>query len=177
MVEVPMYLSLIQKRLLSNYYTNKNSVVADIELVRENCYKYNEDGDGFHVLACEMYDKFKSLVDAIEDRDGQSLMENLTTAYNDNHSPGPANQRPRSAGRISDSSQPNGAAAHRGKDTHKQGYYGVARAQLEEMQGKENSRKVTQNYDESQAKRSRVANEKGGGFRLCQRGQRGWSEK
>ncbi|KAL7551928.1 hypothetical protein ACHAWF_015148 [Thalassiosira exigua] len=157
MVEVPMNLSLIQKRLLSNYYTNKNSVVADMELVRENCYKYNEDGEGFHALACEMHDKFKSLVDAIEDLEGQSLMENLTTASNHNHSPGRANQRPsRSAGRPrrEDSSQPNSAAAHRnGEDAHEQ-VNDVARAaagsqanSIEKKPGEEeavaNSQKVT----------------------------------
>eukprot|EP00571_Detonula_confervacea_P009850 CAMPEP_0172301324 /NCGR_PEP_ID=MMETSP1058-20130122/3238_1 /TAXON_ID=83371 /ORGANISM="Detonula confervacea, Strain CCMP 353" /LENGTH=2176 /DNA_ID=CAMNT_0013011391 /DNA_START=239 /DNA_END=6769 /DNA_ORIENTATION=- len=67
MVEVPIYISLIQKRLRSNYYSNKLSVLADIELVRENCYKYNEDGDGYYDLACRMYDKFESLVDSIEE--------------------------------------------------------------------------------------------------------------
>ena len=51
MVEVPMYLSLIQKRLRSNYYTNKSSVVADMELVMENCHKYNEHGNGYYGLA------------------------------------------------------------------------------------------------------------------------------
>ena len=65
MIEVPMYLSLIKKRLKNNYYTNKDSVVADMELVKENCYKYNEDGDGYYALAGRMYEKFKSLVDSI----------------------------------------------------------------------------------------------------------------
>lgn len=67
MVEVPMYLSLIQKRLRSNYYTNKLSIIADMELMKENCYKYNEDGNDIFELACQVYGKFKSLVDAIEE--------------------------------------------------------------------------------------------------------------
>ena len=67
MIEVPMYLSLIQKRLRSNYYTNKLSVLADMELIKENCYKYNEDGNEMYELACQMYDQFESLVNAIEE--------------------------------------------------------------------------------------------------------------
>ena len=65
MIEVPMYISLIQKRLRGNYYTNKLSVLSDIELVKENCYKYNEDGNEMYELACQMYDEFESLVDDI----------------------------------------------------------------------------------------------------------------
>jgi len=64
---VPMYLSLILKRLRSNYYTNKLSVLADIELIEQNCYKYNENNNDMHDLACEMYDKFQSLMNAIEE--------------------------------------------------------------------------------------------------------------
>ena len=62
-----MYLSLILKRLRSNYYTNKLSVLADIELIEQNCYKYNENNNDMHDLACEMYDKFQSLMNAIEE--------------------------------------------------------------------------------------------------------------
>lgn len=65
MIEVPMYLHNILQRLQNNYYTNKNSTLADMELIRENCYKYNEDNNDYYDLACEMYNKFKSLVDAI----------------------------------------------------------------------------------------------------------------
>ena len=67
MIEVPMYLQIIRQRLQNNYYTNKNSVVSDMELIKENCYKYNEDDNEFYALACEMHIKFKELVDAIPD--------------------------------------------------------------------------------------------------------------
>lgn len=62
-----MCLSLIQKRLRGNYYTNKMSVVSDMETLKEDCYKYNEDGHGYYELACRMYDKFKLLVESIEE--------------------------------------------------------------------------------------------------------------
>ena len=81
MIEVPMHLSLIQKRLASNYYTNKVSVLADMELVKENCYKYTEDGNEFYELACLMYDKFKSLVDFIEDTEGVCQMHREISSY------------------------------------------------------------------------------------------------
>ncbi|KAL9187228.1 hypothetical protein ACHAXT_001331 [Thalassiosira profunda] len=67
MVEVPMTLSFIQKRLRCNYYTNKLSVLSDMWLIKENCYKYNEDDNEFYDLACRMYGEFKCLVDAIEE--------------------------------------------------------------------------------------------------------------
>jgi len=65
MIEVPMYLARIRKRLRYKYYTNKDSVVADMEVLRENCYKYNEEGNGYYAVASQMYDDFKALVDAI----------------------------------------------------------------------------------------------------------------
>lgn len=67
MIEVPMYLQMIRQRLQNNYYTNKNSVVSDMELIKENCYKYNEDDNEFYALACEMHINFKELVNAIPD--------------------------------------------------------------------------------------------------------------
>ncbi len=72
MVEVPMYISMIQSRLRNDYYTNKFSVLSDVELIKDNCYKYNEDNNEFYDTACQMYDKFKSLVDAIETPDDET---------------------------------------------------------------------------------------------------------
>ena len=83
MIEVPMYVSLIAMRLRSNYYTNKLSVVADVELMKENSYKYNEDGNDIYDLACLMYDEFKSRVDAIEEDHTISAEEHTTDAEND----------------------------------------------------------------------------------------------
>ncbi len=45
----------------------RSSVIADMEQLKENCYKYNGDDNDFYDLACQMYDRFKSLVDAIEE--------------------------------------------------------------------------------------------------------------
>ncbi len=76
MIEVPMYISLIQSRLRNNYYTNKYSVLSEVALIKDNCYKYNEDNNEFYDLACEVYDKFKALVDAIETPDNE-----MTTTF------------------------------------------------------------------------------------------------
>ncbi|KAL3793670.1 hypothetical protein HJC23_010242 [Cyclotella cryptica] len=82
LVEVPMFLSRIRERLRGNYYTNKDSVVADMELIKENCYKYNEDNNEFYDLACQMLEKFKSLVDVIPDppadRDDESDQDTVS---------------------------------------------------------------------------------------------------
>ena len=83
MVEAPMYLSRIRVRLQNNYYTNKNSVVADMELIKENCYKYSGDNNEFYDLACQMLEKFRSLVDAILDPladDDSSVSEDTLTS-------------------------------------------------------------------------------------------------
>merc|ERR1712194_734401 len=40
---------------------------SDMEILKEDCYKYNEDGNEYHALACQMYDEFKHLVDSIEE--------------------------------------------------------------------------------------------------------------
>lgn len=48
-------------------YPLRLSVIADMEQLMDNCYKYNGDDNDFYDLACEMYDRFKSLVDAIEE--------------------------------------------------------------------------------------------------------------
>jgi len=74
MIEVPMYLSLIHKRLRSNYYTNKLSVIADMELVKENCYKYNEESE-FYDLACQIYDTFKNILASIEEPQTMNVEE------------------------------------------------------------------------------------------------------
>ena len=81
MVEVPMYLQHIRRRMQNNYYTNKSSVVADMELIKENCYKYNEDNNEFYDLACEMHNKFEELVKAIPDnpRDNDSNESDIET--------------------------------------------------------------------------------------------------
>lgn len=83
MTEVPMHLSLIQMRLRSNYYTNKLSVVADMEQVKENCYKYNGDDNEFYDLACLMYEQFKSLVDAIEEPHAIAIQEHAAVVVSD----------------------------------------------------------------------------------------------
>ena len=88
-IEVPMCLSLIQSRLWNDYYTNKYSVLSDVELIKDNCYKYHQDNDEIYDSACQMYDKFKFLVDAIKTPDDEMTASNST---HDHHS-GPINNQ------------------------------------------------------------------------------------
>lgn len=39
------------------------SIVADMELVKDNCYKYNEDDSEMCKMASLMYGRFRSLLD------------------------------------------------------------------------------------------------------------------
>ncbi len=43
MIEVPMDLSLVRKRLENSYYSNLQSFMNDIKLIKENCCKYNDE--------------------------------------------------------------------------------------------------------------------------------------
>ena len=65
-IEVPMHLSFIKKRLDNHYYSTKQSVVADVELIQENCYKYSEDDSKLTETAFLLCDTFRSLVESIE---------------------------------------------------------------------------------------------------------------
>ena len=63
-VEVLMYLSLIRKRL-DSYYTNRLSLFEDINLIVENCRKYNEE-DADIVQTAELLKKtFSELSESI----------------------------------------------------------------------------------------------------------------
>lgn len=60
MIEVPMDISLIRRRLNQQYYTNVYSVLADVKLIRDNCYKYNKMGSEITSDAKKVYDTFKA---------------------------------------------------------------------------------------------------------------------
>ena len=67
-VEVPMHLSLIQRRLDNNYYTSRWSVVADVRLIRDNCIKYNGEVGELSDAAREMYQEFEEAILSEEER-------------------------------------------------------------------------------------------------------------
>ena len=62
MIEVPIDLSMVRKRIQKNYYTNVNSLLADIELIHDNCAKYNKDESPLTSKAQKLYDSFKDLL-------------------------------------------------------------------------------------------------------------------
>eukprot|EP00934_Nitzschia_sp_Nitz4_P007938 Nitzschia sp. Nitz4//scaffold221_size33835//940//7855//NITZ4_007849-RA/size33835-augustus-gene-0.0-mRNA-1//1//CDS//3329542551//7928//frame0 len=62
MVEVEMNLMTVKRRLTSNYYSNKLSVVGDLRLIRDNCIKYNSAANDLATIATEMCLDFESRV-------------------------------------------------------------------------------------------------------------------
>lgn len=59
MVEVPIDLSFIKRRLQHKYYTNVYSVLADMKLLRDNCLKYNKEGSEITNEANKMFENFE----------------------------------------------------------------------------------------------------------------------
>jgi hypothetical protein len=68
MVEVPIDMMFIKRRLESDYYTNKLSVAADVKLIRDNYVKYNGTETDLSRLARVMYEEFEREILSDEDR-------------------------------------------------------------------------------------------------------------
>ena len=69
MVEVPMDLSLVRKRLENSYYSNLQSFMADIKLIIQNCCKYNDERSEIVQVAMELYQSFSVVVKDIETKE------------------------------------------------------------------------------------------------------------
>ena len=61
MIEVPMDISTIRRRLQQQYYTNVYSVLADVKLIRDNCLKYNKMGSEISNEALKLLETFSNL--------------------------------------------------------------------------------------------------------------------
>mmetsp|Transcript_45051 Transcript_45051/g.109545 ORF Transcript_45051/g.109545 Transcript_45051/m.109545 type:complete len:2276 (-) Transcript_45051:82-6909(-) len=68
MVEVPMDVMFIKRRVNSNYYNSTLAVVADLRLVRDNCIKYNTAESDISEAAVQMCDDFEQKVLSDDDR-------------------------------------------------------------------------------------------------------------
>ena len=68
MVEVPIDMMFIKRRLESDYYATKLSVAADVKLIRDNCVKYNGTANDLSRLAAVMYEEFEREILSDEDR-------------------------------------------------------------------------------------------------------------
>lgn len=68
MVEVEMSLLFIKRRLESNYYSSKLSVVSDLRLVRDNCIKYNSVENDLSQIAIEVCDEFEAKILSSDER-------------------------------------------------------------------------------------------------------------
>lgn len=66
MIEVPMDLSLIRKRLENSYYSNLRSFMNDIKLIKENCCKYNDERAEITQVANQLFLSFEDEVREIE---------------------------------------------------------------------------------------------------------------
>ena len=62
MVEVPMDLLTVKRRLNEGYYGSKLSVVADLRLIRDNCIKYNMLDNEISQIAIDMCKDFEEKV-------------------------------------------------------------------------------------------------------------------
>ena len=60
MVEVEMHLMLVKRRLRSDYYASKFSVIQDFRLVRDNCMKYNGAEHELVSVANKMCEEFEA---------------------------------------------------------------------------------------------------------------------
>jgi hypothetical protein len=70
MIEVPMDLSKIKNRLRNLYYTNNQSVKADMKLLRDNCMKYNTIASDVSIQADNL---FKAFVDLFKEKIARSV--------------------------------------------------------------------------------------------------------
>ncbi|KAL3920258.1 MAG: hypothetical protein SGILL_003351, partial [Bacillariaceae sp.] len=68
MIEVPMDLMFIKRRLNNNYYGSKLSVVADLRLMRDNCIKYNTRENEMSQIAIAMCEEFEQNVLSPDER-------------------------------------------------------------------------------------------------------------
>lgn len=66
MIEVPMDLSLVKRRLQHSYYTNLDSFLNDIKLIKLNCNKYNDESADICEVADKLYRCFEDQVREIE---------------------------------------------------------------------------------------------------------------
>lgn len=74
-VEVKMHLSFIEKRLDSNFYSSRLSVVFDVKLIRDNCIKYNGEIGALQDSARQMYDEFESEMLSEAERNAYNNLE------------------------------------------------------------------------------------------------------
>jgi hypothetical protein len=61
MIEAPIDISTIRRRLNKKYYTNVLSVKADMRLLRDNCLKYNKMGSEITEEVQKLFAKFSTL--------------------------------------------------------------------------------------------------------------------
>ncbi|KAG7365261.1 serine/threonine protein kinase containing WD-40 repeat domain [Nitzschia inconspicua] len=68
MIEVPMDLMFVKRRLRNRYYGSKLSVVADLRLIRDNCIKYNTSENEISKAAVDMCNEFEEKILTPEER-------------------------------------------------------------------------------------------------------------
>jgi hypothetical protein len=87
-IEVPMDLSLVRKRLENSYYSNLQSFMNDIKLIKENCCKYNDEHAEITLAAHQLLLTFRDVVQEIEatvppdDHDPEQTQKSLVEKMN-----------------------------------------------------------------------------------------------
>ena len=79
LVEVPIDLSFVQRRLEQRYYSTLDSFMADIKLIENNCCKYNDSRGDVVVAARELTTYFTKAVNSLSEKykDVDSLQDGV----------------------------------------------------------------------------------------------------
>ena len=68
MVEIPMDMMFVKRRLAANYYGSNLGVAADLRLIRDNCIKYNTTENEMSEIASTMCNEFEANVLSDDER-------------------------------------------------------------------------------------------------------------
>jgi len=107
MVEIPMDMMIVKRRLTANYYGSKLGVAADLRLIRDNCIKYNTTENEMSEIASTMCNEFEDNV-LSEDERSQMISEEDFDKIHNEQSQGRQTSRMRiqlSARRVQEASQ------------------------------------------------------------------------
>merc|ERR1712238_503390 len=108
MVEIPMDMMIVKRRLTTNYYGSKLGVAADLRLIRDNCIKYNTTENEMSEIASTMCNEFEDNVLSEDERSQMISEEDFDKIHNGQSQGRQTSRRMRiqlSARRVQEASQ------------------------------------------------------------------------
>ena len=85
-IPVPMFIKLINERLINHFYISEESIIFDIQLLVENAKKYNGANSGIvkdaEVLKKRLFDEINKLSNKYEENDGDNNLININKNNN-----------------------------------------------------------------------------------------------